>query len=343
MKRISALFISLLLALALLLSGCSPDISHGGFLGLLPFGDSSGGVSSSSGEPSSSAGPVETDEYAPEMWRVTSAEYPGSLYLFGSIHIGDDEMFPLPDYVENAYAECGALAVECDIVAFEQLPEWQIAEHYTPFLLNDGSTIRDHLNADIYDAAKELLRGAGYYNPMMDYYNAAMWSSLVDQVAAESTGLKFENGIDRHFLNDAHKTGKKILEIESVEFQYAMERSFSDELYNLMMRGCVEDSFLDDYSDDLHRLLSCWKNGTVAIALGAESDYSALTEEERALAENYDKVTCDDRNVGMADAAESYIKQGMNVFFVVGAAHMCGEKGVVALLKARGYDVQPVR
>jgi uncharacterized protein YbaP (TraB family) len=122
-----------------------------------------------------------------------------------------------------------------------------------------------------------------------------------------------------------------------------MERGFSDDIYNVVMRDCTDDGYLDDYSDGIHELLRCWKNGTVSDELEAESDYSELTDEERALMESYDKVMCDDRNVGMADAAERYMKQGMNVFFVVGAAHMCGDKGVVALLKARGYDVQPVR
>lgn len=332
-RRLSATLISLLLTLALLLGGCSLHISFG------PRPES--GSSASPG--SSSGSDVSVTEYTPELWRVTSDDYSGSFYLFGSIHIGDDDMFPMPDYVENAYAECGALAVECDIVAFEQLPESEITRYYIPFMLDDGTTIRDHLSKDIYEAAKKILRDAGYYNVSMDYYNAAMWSSLVDQVAAENSGLKFENGVDRHFLEDAHRTGKKILEVESVEFQYAMERDFSDELYNLIMRDCVEESYLDDYADGLRELLRCWKNGTVSAELEAETDYSDLTAEERALMEHYDKVTCDDRNVGMADAAEEYMKQGMDVFFVVGAAHMCGENGVVALLKARGYDVQPVR
>ena len=41
----------------------------------------------------------------------------------------------------------------------------------------------------------------------------------------------------------------------------------------------------------------------------------------------------------MADAAESYVKRGMNVFLVVGSAHMLGSGGIVELLRARGYEV----
>lgn len=335
MKKSLFKLAALLLTLTLLLSACGKPFAL--------FDPVSSDEDYSAAAPDSSGSDDWMSEYSPGMWRVTSDLYPGTLYLFGSIHIGDDEMFPLPDYVENAYAECGALAVECDIVAFEQLPENEIMQYYYPFMLYDGTTIRDHLPEDIYNAAKKLLQDAGYYNYTMDYYNAAMWSSLVDQIAAESTGLKYENGIDRHFLNDAHATGKKILEVESVRFQYDMELKFSDELYALLMRDCTEDTFLDDYKDSLLDLLSCWKDGTIYDELSEGSDYSDLTDEERGMMEYYDKVMETDRNIGMANAAENYIKQGMSVFFVVGAAHMAGDGGVVALLQARGYDVTPVR
>ena len=91
----------------------------------------------------------------------------------------------------------------------------------------------------------------------------------------------------------------------------------------------------------LLELLACWKDGTIYDEL--EDDYSDLTDEEVEMMKYYNKVMETDRNVGMADAAENYIKQGMSVFFVVGAAHMCGDDGVVALLQSRGYNVQPVR
>ena len=339
MKRSILKLTALFLTLAFLLCACGGDP-------LIPFsgaGYSSSDAPSSSGPEPSSSGtetPVEGD-YTPGMWRVTSDTYPGTLYLFGSIHVGDDEMFPLPDYVENAYASCGALAVECDIVAFEQLPENEIMKYYYPFVLTDGTTVRDHLPKETYEAAKKILTKAGYYNASLDYYNAVMWNDLVDQAAVEHSGLSYENGIDRHFLTDAHLTGKKILEVESVEFQYNMELGFSDELIALLMRDCAEDSYLDDYKDGVLEMLASWKDGSIYDNF--EYDYSELTDEERELMEAYDKVMETDRNIGMADAAESYMKQGMNVFFVVGAAHMGGDGGVVALLESRGYNVQPVR
>ena len=38
----------------------------------------------------------------PLLYKATS-ENGGEVCLFGSIHVGNDDMYPLPDYVNNAY------------------------------------------------------------------------------------------------------------------------------------------------------------------------------------------------------------------------------------------------
>ena len=49
----------------------------------------------------------------PLLYKATS-ENGGEVWLFGSIHVGNDDMYPLPDYVNNAYNEADSLAVEVD-------------------------------------------------------------------------------------------------------------------------------------------------------------------------------------------------------------------------------------
>ena len=48
----------------------------------------------------------------------------------------------------------------------------------------------------------------------------------------------------------------------------------------------------------------------------------------------------EDRNHPMADAIEKLLKGNEKSFVVVGAAHMVGKEGIVALLKGKGYTVE---
>ena len=49
-----------------------------------------------------------------------------------------------------------------------------------------------------------------------------------------------------------------------------------------------------------------------------------------------------ERNEQMADKAVEYMKNGNNYFFMVGAAHFAGSKGVDDILAERGYKVERV-
>jgi len=46
------------------------------------------------------------------------------------------------------------------------------------------------------------------------------------------------------------------------------------------------------------------------------------------------------RNRNWIPKIESYLDSGQTYFVVVGAAHMVGPEGLLALLKARGYKIE---
>ena len=51
----------------------------------------------------------------------------------------------------------------------------------------------------------------------------------------------------------------------------------------------------------------------------------------------------DDRNIGMKDKLEEYFNNGYDVFYMVGAAHLLGDKGIAKLVEQDGYTVKLVK
>jgi hypothetical protein len=47
----------------------------------------------------------------------------------------------------------------------------------------------------------------------------------------------------------------------------------------------------------------------------------------------------EDRNVKMLSKIEGYLNSNGSYFVIVGAGHMVGKRGLVELLKAKGYEV----
>jgi hypothetical protein len=48
----------------------------------------------------------------------------------------------------------------------------------------------------------------------------------------------------------------------------------------------------------------------------------------------------DDRNTAMALKVEGFLKMKETYFVIVGAGHLVGEKGMVEILKKKGYPIE---
>lgn len=288
----------------------------------------------------------EAETLTPALYKVTGENGKGTLYLFGSIHVGDEGMYPLPEAVLQAYEKSDALAVEYDIVA--EMDEDVLADYYDSILYPRGTTITDDIDPGLYTAAVAILKENNLYTETLDYYKPILWNDLFSLIASEQAALSNEYGIDRFFLQQAHKEGKEILEVESMQFQMEMMLSFPDKLQVLFLNYNVED--YEDSAKDLQKTLQNWKKGTIWQEEESDTelyvppkyvDYSK--KEIETLYKDYYKTMIIDRNESMAKEAQKYLAQNKSVFFVVGEGHIGGETGIVQLLKDAGCRVERVQ
>ena len=302
-------------------------------------------------EPTEPQGPTEyvfdDTDGGPLLYKVTDSDG-DVIWLFGSIHAGRDNFYPMPEYVQEAYEQSEALAVEADIVASEgdMAALTQVA---MKMLYRDGTTISSHISPELYTAAKNILIENGQYVYTLDYYNTAMWYQAVSGVVAQKAGGDMSLGIDRYFLNDAKSSGKTIVEVESVMFQYEMLAGFSEELQILLLQQMV-----DGYGDEdamkaeLNGLMDLWQSGNEAdwaefCAKQLEIPQDASLESYAALMEEYNQAMYLDRNEGMTQYAVEALETGDELFICVGSAHVFGEDGMADNLRELGYKVELIR
>lgn len=276
----------------------------------------------------------------PLLYKVTDDQ--GNVtWLFGSIHIGREDYYELPDYVLNAFNASGSLAVEADIVAFET-DMIQQTEALSCLIYTDGTNIKDHIPNELYNDAVGVLIALNSYMAILDSYCPMFWSSMIESlILGEDIGMS-ELGIDRHLLNRAKAAGKEVLEVESAKFQYKMMAEFSDELQAMMLAQSIYSyRNQEEYKADMVELMDLWASGNEeAFEAYMQSDTSDMTDAERALYDEYYKAMFTDRNKFMADYAEAALRSGREIFICVGAAHIVGEGAVAQILAQRGYTVE---
>ncbi len=156
--------------------------------------------------------------------------------------------------------------------------------------------------------------------------------------------LDTEKAMDSMLITRANSKGIPVLEVESAEFQSSLLNSFTRELYLLIVEDELKKTETAD--EELNALYSLWLSGdrdALWTYLAEEDeDDGTWTQAQKDLYEDYSYRLIDERNLGMRDKAEEYLKSGKTVFFAVGSAHMANAQGLVRLLTDAGYSVETV-
>ncbi len=166
-----------------------------------------------------------------------------------------------------------------------------------------------------------------------------MWATTIQNIWITKSTLESELGVDRYFINLALADKKSVVEIESAEEQYEMLASFSPKLQEMFLASALENP--EQQVKDLEELYDVWLTGDLdrieQMTIESEEE---LTDEERETLEEYNTKLVYNRNPLMGQRAAAFLKEQKTCFFIVGAAHMAGETGVLAYLTQQGYQVE---
>ena len=298
--------------------------------------------------------PMEEEEpekpATPLFYHVTG-EDGSEMWLLGTIHIGDERTAFLPQEIYDAFDASDALAVEFNLNAhdedMEEDEEYQenITEYY---FYTDQSTVEDHLDAEVYEAAVTMLKYTGDYNANMPYIKPFVWENMISNAHyIEGRRLFSDKGVDQRLLDRAEEQGKEILDVESAESQLGMFSGFSDELQEYLLKSTLSSS-RSEYNNAVYELFELWCSGDEEALIAYlrdedEEDSEEMTEEEKKLYEEYQTAMQTDRDIDMVAVAKDYLSSGKTVFYAVGLAHLLSENGLVDSLRAAGYTVELVQ
>ena len=351
LKKMTSAFLAGIITAALIFSGCSSDekketgssssdkessVSQKSSA-VQSSKTQSNTQSSDSGEKSETSS--DTNSITPLIWEVTDAEG-NKMYMMGTIHLGDDAIDHMPDYFESAFAKCDAVALECDS-SETSMDLDSIAQ----FMYTDGTTIKDHVSEEDYNNAVKILQDSGMFTKAYDYVKPFMWLSLAEVIAGQNVGLSADYGVDTMLETRGRKNNKEIIELEGADFQTEVIASLPDELQELMFHEMAQtDDYMTQLQNEMKEIYQNWKDGKEITdnSDSSDTDEESLSEEDQKLVDEYNRIMLYDRNEGMADKAETYIKSDKLTFLAVGAAHFTGDKGIKKIMEDRGYTFRPL-
>lgn len=276
--------------------------------------------------------PSKKFSYTPVMYKICDDD--NCNYVVGTMHMGNAHIKDLSDKVISAYKEMDALAVEVDTIGYTL--------DINKYLISNGNTI-DTLVSENLNKKLEDFSSKHTFFPYEQYksFKLGLITDLLASALYMELGYMTE-GVDRYFLNLAHNENKEIISIETIESQEAFLDAYSDELYMYMIEDTIDT--YEEQKELIKKLYDAYLAGDAkkikeVVNSEEEFDDEKVSDKLKSELEAYQKALYDDRNIVMASAIESYLKDDKNVFVAVGAAHVVSDNGIVELLKEKGYKI----
>ncbi len=273
----------------------------------------------------------------PLLLEVTKEDQTNKMYLFGSIHAAEDTMYPLPDYVIDAYKNSKILAVEFDLIDFQKDTTAQ-TELLSKFINPDGKLITDYIEEELYEKAVKIINNVTPYNQLYDYYNPMMFQMLIENATMLDNKLFSNLGIDTYLLELAKKDQKEILELESAEFQYDMLTSFDIKMQTYLLEQSINK--YEESKTNLKKLYDLYKKGDKK-----QLEKLMFTDEEETdeYVKKYNDQLITKRNKNMMKSLKKEFISNKNIFCTVGLAHIIGEDGIASQLEKEGYIIKIIQ
>ena len=192
-----------------------------------------------------------------------------------------------------------------------------------------GDTFKNHVSAESYALVKTRCAALGLDISQFEIFKPWFVAMTLSAIELKLRGFDTEAGIDIHFLKKAKD--KKIMELESIDFQVTLFNNFSDAHQDLFLVSTLTD--LDNLEKRVDALYASWVSGNAKAM--EQMAFKGLAEHPRFLP-IYEKLFYE-RNLTMASKIEGFLKTQGTYFVVVGSGHMLGDKGILRLLEKKGY------
>jgi hypothetical protein len=261
------------------------------------------------------------------LWKITSDR--GAFYLVGSIHVLSKEYYPLSPALETAFEDSSLLVEEVDF-ADVLAPGSQLLI-LTRGMLPGGQSLESVVSAETFAIVSKRLSGLGIsIEPLRRFKPWALALTLLG-LEWQQTGFDPGLGLDRHFYDRARARGKPVEALETLEFQISRFDGLTLEEQDRMLASTVRE--LDTQKRSVAELADAWKAGD------ADAVEQIVLRDLKSEPRLYQRLLVE-RNRNWMPQIEALFARPGTAFVVVGAAHLVGPDGLLAMLRQRGYAVE---
>ncbi len=258
------------------------------------------------------------------LWQISKENLKDTSYLYGTIHLASKKYFYINPKVH-------AIKKKVDAGVFEIVLQPDSINFITSALkANTGEKLKDICTVEeqrmIFDYFQSRL---GLQETVVNEFSPIALTTFLFQflIPSDTTGA-----IDQLLQNDFKIMGKRVAGLETVKMQYDLLFGIPINFQKKELLEAVQKE--DSLINAIYQLDSVYSNQDLAgieLLLNNLKNQGYLNKE----------LLNDSRNIKMIPKIEILLSKQSNLI-CIGAAHLGGEKGLISLLRNKGYVVSPV-
>lgn len=263
------------------------------------------------------------------LWRITGKGLSAPSYLFGTIHMicGDD--IQLSDSLRTAIRRSDRVYLELDM---DNL--FELMGAVSKMKMNGDTTLADLLKPDEYQKVKKFFTEKSTLLPfhLLETYKPMLAASTLMQTAMECEDAV---AMEQLVMKEAKKQDKQIKGLETMTFQMSIFDSIPYKLQAQHLLQYVENYGNEQENKEYQELVNAYRNQELV-------KLEEMTRKDDAGMERFTEILLYNRNADWVNKLEGLLT-AQSLVVAVGAGHLPGDRGVINLLRKKGYRVEPVR
>jgi uncharacterized protein YbaP (TraB family) len=258
------------------------------------------------------------------LWRISGKGLKTPSYLFGTIHLTDKRLFKLGDSVYKAIEKTEGFAMEVN-------PD-EMGAYFINKAINEaeGARLNELLSEKDFKKYSTAL-AKKFKKPAAEITTRDIVAEKNKWMADYLEKGEMATFLDAYLYNIARRQGKWVGGVEDITDQAGLLDDLVDKTDIDMLLANDTSIIKKSANNMVERMINMY--------IGQDlSGIEGITAKQSA---EYNDLLLIRRNVKMARRIDS-LTALRTMFIAVGAAHLPGDSGVIHLLRARGFTVEPV-
>jgi len=257
------------------------------------------------------------------VWKVTRPD--GKIIYFGgSVHSLPRSDYPIPPAYQRAFDASSRIAFEVDAKALHESSNSLVQNGK----YRRGDSLKNHVDARTYAYFRRLFGLMNVAEESFSQYRP--WFIVLVLQSASSSRSSPKEGVDEYFMKRAAKRSMPVVGLESVQEHARVYSGLTDRESEILLLSTFVPSETHRGNDDL---LKAWNRGD------AET-LARMMEQESQEFPAFNERLLGARNRAWIPRIDGFLASGHTYFVVVGAGHFGGSKGLLALMRAKGYQIE---